>query len=162
MSSLDRILRILNDIKIYNLSDKSLVLAEMKAYAHAFDLVYNQIDRILKGCFLDDIHTEYFAKFERLFSMPFSFGDTDERDKIAKEKVLMMKKRLSIKNNDFNMEGIKKALSSGGMEVNITEDFDTKTVTVTITKDSNICVERQEKEAFIKSFLPIHCKLVLK
>lgn len=161
MSSYDRIIRILNNLAIYNLTGNSLIEAEMKAYCAVFDTVYEEIERIIQGCFLDEINSFYFNKFERLFAMPMTPALSDDREKISLEKVEMMKKRLSIKNDDFNLKGVKKAISSGGMEVDIKENFNDKSVTVTILKDSNICIEREEKEAFIKTFLPVHCKLIL-
>lgn len=161
MNSYDRIIRILNSLSIYNLDDGSLIQAEIKSYCYVLDKVFKELEYILYGMFLDSVDSKYFSKFEKLFSMPVTKGIGEEHDKIAREKVKMMKKRLDIKNDDFNLEGIKKALSSGGMEVEITENFSNKTVDIKILEDKNIYVEREEKEAFIKSFLPVHCKLNL-
>ena len=161
MNSYDRVIRILNDLRIYNLNNNSLIEAEMKSYCYVFENIFIELQQILKGCFLDNIDNKYFQKFERLFSMPITHSSQGNSTQIARQKVDMMKKRISIKNNDFNLEGIKKALSSGGMEVEITENFADKTVNVKILKDNNICIGQQEKIAFIKSFLPVHCKLIL-
>lgn len=161
MGSYDRIIRILNDLKIYNLNGNSLIEAEMKSYCYVFEQLFVELQDILNGCFLDNVNSKYFGKYERLFSMPVTRGFDDESTQIAMKKSDMMKKRLSIKNSDFNLDGIKKALYSGGMEVDINENFEDGTVTIRILKDHNICLESKEKQAFIKSFLPVHCKLNL-
>jgi len=147
----------LKSTKLYRMDGTGLVDAEMKAYGKALDFMWAKAKRILTNCFFDQEDNTQRTIYESLFGLPKTGElDSEEKRELARRKSAMMKQRLSIRNTDFNKAGIQKAIASGGMTVMLTENFGQKSIAVTVVKDENMILRQEDKEAFIRGFLPCH------
>lgn len=155
MTTLERIAVQLKATGLYKMNGTSLVEAEILAYANALDDVAVIINDAMNNCFLDEMTSTAYDYFERLFCLPYSYRISTEPGRSERiKKIAMMKKRLSIRNNDFNKVGLKKAMSSGGLEVDFSENFATATTTVTVKTDAGYFATPAERVDFIKKMMP--------
>ncbi len=153
MTSLDRMLSLLGQTHLYNLSENSAIRIEFKQYAYFFDNIWVEIDALLDNCFVETISPAGYDSYMKLYSLPESI-DWD----LMKE---IVNKRLAITNRDFTIEGVKRCLASGGLNVTLTEDFAKNKVTIKILSDAKIFGGVEEKNAFIESCIPCHVEVVI-
>jgi hypothetical protein len=157
MTCYERMLIQLRSTGLYQLKEGSFVAAEMRAYASALDLLFQELNNILIDCFLDEVDSPKGEYFEMLFGFPpTKFPLTDETRAEREEKIRLMKQRLAVKNCDFNKEAILKQIETGGFNVSLTEDFANKKITVNVLEDKQYCEMDEEKTAFIQHILPCH------
>ncbi|MFZ2537912.1 MAG: hypothetical protein WAX04_03310 [Oscillospiraceae bacterium] len=153
MTSLQRMLTLLGQTHLYNLSEMSSTKIEFEQYACYFDNIAVEIDALLGNCFVETISPAGYDSYMKLYSLPESI-DWD----LMKE---IVNKRLAITNRDFTIEGVKRCLSSGGLNVTLTEDFVNNKVTIKVLSDAGIFGTNEEKIIFIKGCLPCHVEPII-
>lgn len=153
MNSLNRMLALLGQTHLYNLSESSAITIEFKQYANYFDYIEIEIEALLDNCFVETIGPAGFDSYVNLYSLPESM-DWD----LMKE---IVNNRLAITNLDFTIDGVKRCLASGGLETTLTEDFENNTVTVHVISDAGVFGSEQEKIAFIKQCMPCHVEPII-
>ncbi|MGI5958725.1 MAG: hypothetical protein ACOX60_04840 [Massiliimalia sp.] len=149
---------------IYHLTQDSLVMAEMEAYGKALDQFWEEAEQMKVGCFLDEVENPYGYYFERLFHMeetPYPFVDDSFRQQRI-EKIRCMKLRMSVTNTDFNKQAILKQIESYGMTATLVDNITRKTVTVTVTGDTHIMSDYEEKTRRITELIPSHAAVTVK
>lgn len=111
-------------------------------------------------CFLDAVESPKGEVFENLFGLPATkFPLTEEKRAEREYKIELMKKRLKIKNCDFNQDAILEQLKTGGLNVSLQEDFTNRKIKVTVLEDRGYCETDEDKVAFIKQILPCHSEV---
>lgn len=163
MGSFNRMREQLKHTGLYTLNGKSLVEAEMNAYAKAIDSLLTRAEAMARDCFLDEIESTKGWQFEDLFGLPSTqFPLNDARRAERAKKVQMMKDRLNVKHEDSSGAAIAKLIATRGVTVTFAENFSTNTITVTEQENLGYCETSKEKTEFITSCLPCHAKVVFK
>lgn len=153
MTSLERMLLLLEQTHIYDTAITSPNAIELTEYSEQFENISSQLDILLDNCFVETISYEGYKIYMKLYSLPYDI-DWDLMKNIVN-------RRLAITNRDFTIEGVKRCLLSGGLTVDLTENFEKNTVTVKILKDDEIFGSNGEREAFIKACMPCHVGVVI-
>ncbi len=152
MNNLDRLIKILNDTKLYKLDENSIITAELSSYAIIIDDIYGQLEEILSYIFFTD-NMESYAEY--MYDHLFQIGNPDIS---SKERAKIYSKRLAISKSYYTIEDIKNAIESGGIKVSFIESPDTKELTIKIENDIGIFNTREGREKFINQYIPKYCK----
>lgn len=152
-ASHERMLTLLAQTHLYDLTPNSRTWTEFKQYAPYFDYWYNRLDDLLKNIFVSTVSNDYFAAYRKLFNIPNGVTPNDAKQIISA--------RLAVTNLDFTVEGVKRCLASGGIEAELTENFVTNKVTVKILSDKNVFGNAEIRAEFIQSCMPCQVEAVI-
>lgn len=163
MSRKTSLLRQLQGLGLYRMEEDSLAAAELAAYGEALDAFWEQAEGLKKSCFLDEVENPDGFYFERLFHMeetPYPFPNEEARES-RKEKIRCMKLRMAVGNTDFHKQAILSQIESYGMTASIVDNLVRKTVTVTVTADSQIMSDYEEKAQRIRELIPVQASVTV-
>lgn len=148
MTAYESIKNKLSATGIYDIKLGGLIDAEIRAYAVALQVVYDEVDELLRECF---VQTAEDYGLEQLESMARTYmnGDTLEnrRNKLIN--------RLQINPNIIGKDALEKQVASLGLECNITENIAESKIYVDILTEV-----ADDKKKFLKAellrFTPLH------
>lgn len=147
-----RMVRLLGSVGIYRLDGTTAVEKELRLYADRIGELYALIDQLAGNCFVDSVTQEGFLRYVALYALPAN---------ISREKLqTLVRRRLAVNDRDFTAEGVRRCMASGGFEVELAEDFQAGSVTVTVRSDLGAFGTLEEKEAFLRECLPCHLNAV--
>lgn len=154
MSSYNRMLETLKPLGIYKLDGTTILDCELKSYAVYIDIISDKIDQMFNRIFLDNVTGDSIVRYAKLYSLPASVTKELLKDIVVR--------RNRISNTDFTVDGVMRCLKAGGITADLSENFATNTVTVTITDDKKIFTDIAQRNTFIKQVLPCHVKSNIK
>ncbi len=134
---------------LYDISEGSMIYAEIMAYAAGLDLYFDELERIRSEIFFDISEGSEPGIFERLVSV----CNTDKSPEGRRKSIMSA---LSVTNKDFTLEGMKKIMGIYNIDGDISE------------QDGNIIIncknklsEGEEKaiNENIQRFAPLHKKI---
>lgn len=152
MSSLSRLVTILNDTQFYKISDDSIIKSELATYSFVIDKIYSKLDQLISDIFFENISTYAEYMYDHLFQI----GNPDIS---LQQRLDIYSKRISISKFYYNCDHIKNAISSGGLSVEFSESPETGILTVTVLDDIGIYENDIDRENFIKIFIPAYCNV---
>lgn len=150
-SSLQRMVSILNDTAFYNISPSSVIFAELSAYSSIIEDIIANINTTISEIFFESLS----AKSEYLYDHLFQIGNPNIS---AHQRADLYSSRLAISTNYFSHKDVKSAIASGGITVNFIESPHNATLTVQVINDIGIFESPNDREIFIKKFLPAYLK----
>jgi hypothetical protein len=107
---------ILAGLRLYNLSEGSLVSAELAAYDAAFLVIEELLGQLRRDSFVSTAEGEALRRFERLVGLP----EREERGDSGRRELILY--RMSIAPFDFTPEGMLRSVRAAGVEASLTED----------------------------------------
>ena len=146
-------IRILSHLRLYDLSENSLIIRELTCYSFYLDYLQNQINSLLDSCAFYKIDQKSYSNYCTLFELPTTITNEKLKDIVFK--------RMTIDPMDFTIVGIKKCLLALGFEVIIIEGTVTPIVKVTVVNDDNLFYHQTEKEEAIKKCFPVNLNVAI-
>lgn len=107
MVTIDRFVKILSPVNIYNLDKNSNIYKELLVYAEEIDLLIAELNKLLEEEFLDTATDYGLSNIEHIYTEPYS----NETPEIRSSKILQ---RLLISDNDFTLPAIINSIKSFG------------------------------------------------
>lgn len=149
MSSINNMKQALRPLSLYNLSNTTLIHAELSVYAAEFDRLQSLLSKLEQECFINtatDFGLTYKEKILGKARTDLSVSNRRE----------MLLYREAITSNDFNLTFITQALIAAGIRGNIVEKPSLYQIHINCLElvDSSILKEDAEREA--RKFLPAH------
>lgn len=147
--TLDSMKSKLKPLSIYDLSDSSLISAELAAYAEGLDTLYNISEEIEKECFINTAEDYGLSLREKMYSSIKSSLTLVQRRE-------MLLYRYSITSNDFNKESIEKALVVAGINGYIIEAPSKDKIYINCLELFDTMVTNAMAQAEAEKYLPAH------
>lgn len=139
----------LTPLQIYNISQGSLVNAELLSYCAALDDLEGELDGLLKEMFITTAESYGIENYEKIWGAPRNDLPLEKR----KEMIL---KRLSTNYDDFSLAAMEEFLLSLNMDARIIENPADYQVYVDCNKTVYTKAQRKWIEREIKNFFPAH------
>lgn len=153
MGAYQRMTDQLKPLNLYNLSGGTLIDLELKEYGKYIDSTESAITKLFSSFFLESITYISGTNLINLYSLPMNISNS--------EIISVVKKRMKISNTDFTHAGVLLCLDAGGFECTLSENFTTRTVTVTAKIVKNYFATNTDRTNYIKSCLPCHVNAVV-
>ncbi len=154
MSILANLNKKLRTLGIYNLDDPdSNIALELKVYASELERLKENTVEMLNECFVESASGYGLSNLEEIFSEVRS-------DLSAETRRQMLLKRISLNNNDFTLDGIKKALESFNLEYTISE-YPSYNRLVIIADTNYTIAQKEWIKAEVEKIVPSHLELSL-
>lgn len=109
MSIISTLVKNLQPLKLYSLNKSSNVYKELSVYASELELLNDQLEELLKECFVQTAETYGLDNIEHIYMEPATALDTETR----RQRII---NRLQICDNDYTVEGVTKAIKCFGTE----------------------------------------------
>ncbi|MDO4730653.1 MAG: hypothetical protein Q4B14_00765 [Clostridia bacterium] len=138
---------------LYKLDDKSLVHAELCAYAKGLEILDRELSNLEQEAFVATAEDYGLSIREELSDRKLSEETIENRRR-------MLNYRSSVTANDFNMEGIKKALLACGLETEIFESPGEFTIFISCISMLDKSLTQEKAIELAKSFTPAHLNVV--
>ena len=146
MSEFQRMSDILSATGLYNAERNSLLFAELKAYAEGLDMVFDELEEMLRECFVETAES-YGLTLRETWLKRYNPDRTLETRRNA------IKSALSVSQSDYTYSGMRKIRDS----FNLHGDFNAYTspmkVTFTCT-DTLTNTQKNTLEKQMKRFMP--------
>lgn len=146
MSEFQRMSDILSATGLYNAERNSLLFAELKAYAEGLDMVFDELEEMLRECFVETAES-YGLTMRETWLKRYNPDRTLETRRNA------IKSALSVSQSDYTYSGMRKIRDS----FNLHGDFNAYTspmkVTFTCT-DTLTNTQKNTLEKQMKRFMP--------
>lgn len=114
MDSLKQLLELLQPMRLYRLQQGSLIHSELSAYGAAIDLLWQRAEKLEKALFIDSCPPERLSQWEMLLGLPVNrAAETARRE--------MIRSKLSITEQDCNLQGMVRSILSAGLQGHIGE-----------------------------------------
>lgn len=148
MTSFKAMEKALQATGLYQLTQTTRLYAELKAYEAGLQIVADAFNEVEQESFIPTASSYGLTKREALYGLENNACTQEERKN-------MLLLRGAITTNSFQMEGIKKALLSCGVQAEITESVDTQSITIHVTSIKGNQTQAKVTNA-ITAFLPAH------
>lgn len=112
---MQRLAQHLAPMKLYQLSQNSLVTAELAAYEAGFALVEALFQQVKDNCFIQTCAKERLIQWEKLLLIPSSENISEQ----SRREILLY--RLAVAPGDFYAEGMERSIKSTGVDATIIE-----------------------------------------
>lgn len=149
VTTLESFFKKLEPLGIYNISEGTNIFAELSAYAEALDRHRDNMDTVLRECFISTSESYGLEIREKVFGqLRGSYTDSKRRE--------MLSLRWGLGDGDYTRAGLDRFMASLGVEsYSLQELYGTYTIVVTI---SNTFTDAEAKwiEIQIKQFMPAH------
>lgn len=129
---------LLAPVRVYGDSSPNLD-AELQVYAEEIELLYSQLDELLRERFIGTARDLGLRVYEELFGPERSGESVEHRRE-------MLNLRINLGGGDFTLSGIEKALDSFGLSYTISEFPDIDKLNINATSDYT-----QAEQEFIRS-----------
>ena len=149
MSSLESMIKKLSPLGVYNLSENSMVYAELAAFSTGLDMLRESLDTLLKENFVKTAEDFGLENTERLL------GNVRD-DLTLSERREMLKERLSLNVTDFTMAGFKKMLKILGTPGVIEEYPQSQRIVLNLAEEEYTEAQREWIVSQAKALLPAH------
>ncbi len=149
MTALESLTDKLSPLGIYNLSGDTNIMNELKAYACALDKHRENIDTLLRECFISSAESYGITLREKLVGEIKSFYPLGKR----REMLII---RNSFSENDFTIDGLKKFIKSLGVtDYTISENYAMNVISVCVGGSYSDAEAKWIKKQ-IEDILPAH------
>lgn len=154
MTALESLKEKLSPLRIYNLLDTDLIVYELTAYSVALQAIYDMLEEAEREMFILTAESYGLELRENILDMTLNETDIQKRRQflISKETVI---------SNPCTKSSIIKVLLSYGIECDITEDFENRTVTVNITNASELPNSQAYYTLKIKNTVPAQINSII-
>lgn len=149
MSSLESMIKKLSPLGVYNLSENTMVYAELAAFSIGLDMLRENLDTLLKENFVATAEDFGLKNTERLL------GNVRD-DLMLSERREMLKERLSLNVADFTLAGFEKMLKILGTLGVIEEYPKTQRIVLNLAGEEYSEAEREWIVSQAKALLPAH------
>lgn len=147
MGELEHISRILEQTGLYEPSDGSLLRAELAAYAEGLDLYFDELEALLRECFIATAQSYGITLREQLMGR-MSFAGSN----LTKRRNALLR-GFSVNSGDFTTEGMMKVLESFGLTGSFS--FSQQQFLLTVHPSQNMTTASKRRlKAEIKELLP--------
>ena len=149
MDSLVSIKNKLEPLSIYDLSNDTLIMAELSTYADELNMVSEKLFELERECFIKTATDYGLSLRERSYTSPrVDLSCEDRRE--------MLFYRLSVTSNDFNKKSIEKALMSSGIRGYVIESTNELKMEVNVLESVDTMATDYEAKLMAEKFLPAH------
>ena len=146
MSEFQRMSDILSATGLYNAERNSLLFAELKAYAEGLDMVFDELEEMLRECFVETAES-YGLTMRETWLKRYNPDRTLETRRNA------IKSALSVSQSDYTYSGMRKICDS----FNLHGDFNAYTSTMKVTFTCTDTLTNTQKTVLadqMKKFMP--------
>lgn len=149
MSSLESMINKLSPLGVYNLSEDSVVYAELAAFSAGLDIIRETLDLLLKENFIATAEDFGIEVYEHLVGTP-------RKDLPLEKRRQMLLERLSMNTDDFTPDGFEKMQKMLGVEGSIEEYPESMRVTLNFSQDSYSYAQKEWIATQAKALFPAH------
>ena len=154
MSILADLNKKLGSLDIYNLDDEdSNIALELEVYATELERLKDNTAQMLDECLIQSASDYGLSNLEEIFG-------TDRNDLSVQTRRQMLLKRISLNNNDFTLNGIKRALESFNLEYTISE-YPSYNRLVIIADTNYTIAQKEWIKAEVEKIIPSHLEFSL-
>ena len=147
MSELDIMKKHLEDSGLYEVTEGSLILAELSAYAEGLDIYFDELDELEKQGFVSTAEGDGLLRWERLTGRPFvDSGLEDRRNTVIKA--------LSVCSEDHTLGGMEKVIESFGVNGQLSLDS-ANNKAVFVCTDSLTASEKARLTKRLREYMPV-------
>lgn len=152
MTAFDRMKDRLSKVRVYD-DDAPALSWELKAYAVEIERLYTRLNEMFRERFISTAQDMGLSAYEKIFGPVRDDESVEER----RRKLLM---RLNLGNNDFTVDGFRKALESFGLNYIISEFPELGRMNVIATTDYSPIEQAWIKNEVLK-IVPAHIEFQL-
>ncbi len=149
MSCLESMIKKLSPLGVYNLSEGSIVYAELAAFSAGLDILRENLDMLLKESFIATAEDLGIEIPERLV------GNLRDDLPLSKRRE-MLSGRLSLNVTDFTPEGFEKMMKLLGISGEIEEYPHTQRIVLNLSEEDYTEAQREWIVSQAKALLPAH------
>lgn len=149
MSCLDSMINKLSPLGVYNLSEGSIVYAELAAFSAGLDILRENLDILLRESFIATAEDFGIEIPERLV------GNVRD-DLLLSKRRKMLSERLSLNVTDFTPVGFEKMMRLLGISGKIEEYPQTQRIVVNLSNEEYTEAQREWIVSQVKALLPAH------
>ncbi|MBE6793703.1 MAG: DUF2313 domain-containing protein [Ruminococcaceae bacterium] len=149
MKSFESMIKKLSPLKIYDLSDGSIVTGELGAFSAGLDILRDFLDEMLREAFV------YTAESYGLESLERISGSVRDDLSLDKRRSMLIN-RLNFDVGDFTLKGLYKMLSALGVDGDIREYPEDGRIAIVMTDKYYNLTERQWLIDQAQQILPAH------
>lgn len=153
MSSLDSMKQKLRPLGFYNLSDGTLINAELSSYAVVFDEISEMLAEIERECFVCTAESYGLSIRERMLG-------PEQTNKSVEERRNQLLYRSSITANDFTKSSIEKAIATAGLNGSIVEYPTQNSVHINCSGLIDNSLDKDDAQKMVEEFLPAHLNYI--
>lgn len=114
MNSLKRMIEAMRPISVYSLMNYTIVYKELLSYAAVLDIIDENIDELIKECYLSTAEDFGVSIYEKL-------DGAERTDLSIEQRRKMLENAFAVNANDNTLKGLEKFFSSIGLEYSIKE-----------------------------------------
>lgn len=151
MRSLTSMIEKLSPLGVYNLSEGSVVYAELSAFAVGLEILRDTLDTLLQEAFIATAEDFGIENTERLVGNVRADLPLEKRRE-------MLTERLSLSSGDFTLKGFEKMLRLMGVEGSIEEYPETQRIVINLSEDEYTEAQCKWIVSQAKALLPAHLK----
>lgn len=147
--TLDSMIKKLSPLGVYDLSEESIVYAELAAFSAGFDALRESLEELLKESFVATAESFGIENTERLV------GNVRSDLSISKRREMLIE-RLSLSVNDFTLRGFERMLRLMGVEGEIEEYPFAQRIVINLSEGTYSLAQREWIVAQARELLPAH------
>ena len=147
MSELEVMKKQLEDSGLYEVTDGSLIMAELAAYVEGLDICFGELDSLEKNAFVPTAEGDGLQRWERLTGRPFAWSLTEDR----RNAVI---KALSVSCSDYTLSGMQKAAESFGVNGQLSLDSANNRIVFTCTDPISPAAKERLKKC-LRGYMPL-------
>ena len=152
MSVLTQMKDMLAPLGIYSLDDDSLVMHELTVYATQLEKLHDKLRIALRENFISTAQSYGLDRFEELTERYHSDLSVDER----RERLLLY---MTLDNNDFSVNDIRRQLTLMGVSDNFTEDFENERIIFPDLVEADDIIRIAEELNVIEDIVPSNLEI---
>ncbi len=154
MTVFERLKKIISAFEIYDTDNNVFLRGELKAYSSGIDMILNVLSTMEKECFVQTATGYGLANKEHLF-------DSFERKMSVIDKRQMLLNALSIDENSFNVDGMKRFLGRFPTGYTIYENHSNNSIIINLDRNGWITENYDYVEKSINNFFPAHLAVTI-
>ena len=152
MSVLEQMKQMLSPLGIYSLNDSSLIMCELKVYATQLEKLHENLNTLLKECFIRTAEDYGIEKLEELFG-------NSRPDLTKDERKALISRYTTLNNTDFSQQSIKGQLKLSGACDNFTQDCKNEQISFPELIALSDIVEVARQLNILEDIVPAHLSI---
>lgn len=137
-------------MRLYDLSEGSLISCELEAYQAGFDLVEEKLGALWRDAFVQTCGEAALARWEQLLRLPRRSGASLE----SRREIILYK--LAVAPGDYTLEGMGRSVRAAGLEAEILEDPPLGALTLTGASSMGGFDSLDQLKRHVYAMLPAH------
>ncbi len=154
-TAFEGMLNTLGPMKLYDLSEGSLIWCELAAYEAGFSVIREKLEKLWADSFIQTCTQERLAQWERLLRLPSrSSASLENRREIVGYK-------LAVAPGDYYLEGMTRSIRAAGLDAQIVEDPPMGPLTLTGASSAGGFDSLDQMKRHVYAMLPAHLEVIL-